>query len=622
MDVALRERGVFAFGGFRLDPVRRTLTCRGQEVALTARLFDTLLYIVQNPERLLTRDELESAIWGGRVVDESNLKQAISSLRKALLAAGAAENLIVTVAGRGYRFAVPVSFEPESFAGTECVGLPVSPRAARSRPAWPAAGLGAAALAAAFGLVWHFVGRPAFAPPPHSVAVMAFTNLSGDPAQEYVSDGLSEELIGVLGSVSGLTVAARTSAFSFKGKPATIPQIARALNVAAVLEGSVRKDASRLRIAVRLIDAVSGFALWTRDYDHAALEDPLRVETDIAAAVAAAIRADLPAGAVDKAAAGGTHNDSAFDAYVAGTNALQALDAAHDRAAIAHFSKAIGFDPAYALAYAGLAAAELSLVMLDEAGDATATQRLLVQARADVDRAIALQPGLAEAHRVKANVLETALDLRGAAAEITRARDLASGNARVLTAYAFIQADIGHDEEAIAAAREAVSLDPLSAGTFRKLGNVYWYTGHYTEAIATLRHADSIDPHPSPTKNLALAEAYLANGQPEAALPLCEPIDFWDAHVCLAIAYHALGRTAEAERQLQLVHNAMGDGGAFMYAQIHAQWGEPQAALHWLDVAYRLHDSGLDELRSSPYLAPIRGTAGFKDIERRLDFPS
>jgi tetratricopeptide (TPR) repeat protein len=211
--------------------------------------------------------------------------------------------------------------------------------------------------------------------------------------------------------------------------------------------------------------------------------------------------------------------------------------------------------------------------------------------------------------------------MRGAAAEMARAHDLAPGNTVILEDYGALLAAIGHADAAIAAGREAVSLDPLGARTFRRLGNIYWSTRHYAEAIVTLQRADAMDTHPSPIKRLALAEAYLANGQPEQALPLCEPIEVWDAHVCLAIAYHALGRSTDAERQLQLVHKELGDDGAFMYAQIHAQWGEPEAALRWLEVAYRLHDSGLNELRSSPYLAPIRDTGGFKDIERRLDFP-
>jgi len=297
------------------------------------------------------------------------------------------------------------------------------------------------------------------------------------------------------------------------------------------------------------------------------------------------------------------------------------LDIQHDRAAIADFRKAIGLDPTYALPYAGLAAAEVSQFMFADAGEAANLQLLLARAREDADRAIALQPGLAEAHREKARVLEAALDMRGAAAEMARAHDLAPGNTVILEDYGALLAAIGHADAAIAAGREAVSLDPLGARTFRRLGNIYWSTRHYAEAIVTLQLADAMDTHPSPIKRLALAEAYLANGQPEQALPLCEPIEVWDAHVCLAIAYHALGRSTDAERQLQLVHKELGDDGAFMYAQIHAQWGEPEAALHWLEVAYRLHDSGLNELRSSPYLAPIRDTGGFKDIERRLDFP-
>ncbi len=284
MDIATGDKGVFGFGPFVLDSVRRRLTLDGEVVKLPPTQFDTLLYLVQNPGRVVEKDELLAAVWGGRIIEEGNLSQAIYLLRRALARGEGEEGYIITAPGRGYRFSadvhevhriLPHSASPstaqapvidasaEGFAASRADAHPSAPR--RRRIAALAIVGFLMGMAAVSTVVWR--GAPeapapvqreaAFDPPPHSVAVLAFTNLSGDPAQEYFSDGLSEELIDGLGRIEGLRVPARQSSFSFKGKSATVGEIARRLNVGAVLEGSVRRDGKRLRVTAQLIEYVA-----------------------------------------------------------------------------------------------------------------------------------------------------------------------------------------------------------------------------------------------------------------------------------------------------------------------------------------------------------------------------
>src|SRR5579862_3191336 len=246
---------------------------------------------------------------------------------------------------------------PQPAGATIARPAPVSARRSRLNPGWLAV-VGLAALAA-FGaylfIAKPWVGKPApqvFAPPPHSIAVLPFVNMSGDKDQEYFSDGLTEELLNSLAQINELQVADRTSAFSFKGKDNDIGVIGRKLNVGAVLEGSVRRSAHTIRITAQLINAVTGYHLWSHTYDRD-LGDVLKLETEIATSVASALKVSLLGDEATKIELGGTRNPAAFDAYLRGRKIHLAKHEAKDyQAAIAAYTEAIGLDPNYALAFA------------------------------------------------------------------------------------------------------------------------------------------------------------------------------------------------------------------------------------------------------------------------------
>ena len=459
----------------------------------------------------------------------------------------------------------------------------------------------------------------AFAPPPHSIAVLPFVNMSGDKEQEYLSDGLAEELLNSIAEIHELQVAARTSAFSFKGTNTDIATIARKLNVGAVLEGSVRRSGNTVRITTQLIDAVTGFHLWSHTYDRD-LGDVLKLETEIAGAVASALKVSLLGEEAAKIELGGTRNPAAFDAYLRGRKAYLAAHGNTDRqAAIAAYTEAIGLDPNYALAYANR-----SIVLSEYAGETSGpdARGSFDKAQADALKAIALAPDLAEGHTALAFYFEIGtLDFTRANEEYERALALAPGNARVLQLYGHFAFIIGRTEAGLAALRRAVVLDPLNRDSHRFLGRVLYFGRQNEEAIGVLRDALALDPE-DPESFAFRGITYYALSDLERARASCESKpDDWRNQWCLAITYNKLGRHADAEAELAKIKAALGDAAAYQYATIYAQWGNVPKALEWLDTALRLRDPGLELLKTDPIMDPLRREPRFQAVMRELKFP-
>jgi serine/threonine-protein kinase len=659
MDGPARSVGAYAFDRFQLDPVGRTLTCEGAPVRLAARLFDTLLYLVEHHGRLVERDELLRAVWPARTVDATSLGMAISSLRAALKPHGAAENLIVTAPGRGYRFGARVTIVPmqdrpasaadmallpaaerppfvggaaeqPSFVGSAAERPPLVGGAAERPPSPPRQRwLWIGGIAACVALAAVLNGRMPRAPfgggqvvpPPHSIAVLPFDNMSGDARETYFADGLSEELIDALGRVGALRVAARVSSFSFRGKSTTVADIGRQLHVGTLLEGSLRRDGGRVRVTVQLIDAVSGFQMWSRSYDRDQ-GDVLMLEGQIAGAVIASLKVVLLGDAASRLTPGGTINGRALDAYLAGLANVSEADLAADQNAIDSFTVAIRLDPNFALAFAGRARALCYLATNGTSSDPGAARRKLDAALQDAERSVALAPDLGEAHAALGFVLKSRLEnLARAGAEYARAVELSPGDASISMRYALFQVALGHKQEAVDAAEHAAALDPLTPGTYRLLARVLTFAGRYEDARAALRRAQNLQP-PDPAQDRQyLAFVDMWQGDTAQALHTCggerDPRD----DICLAWAYHRLGRLADAQAALRRVQAAVGDNAAFIYALLYSQWGEQDEALHWLQTAYRNADPGLVELKVVPFPEALRQTSIYQDIEHRLGFP-
>ena len=465
------------------------------------------------------------------------------------------------------------------------------------------------------------VASAAFAPPPHSVAVLPFVNMSGDKEQEYFSDGLTEELLNSLAEIDELQVAARTSAFSFKGQSTDIGLIARKLNVGAILEGSVRRSGNTVRVTAQLINAVTGFHLWSKSYDRD-LGDVLKLQTEIATAVAGALKVTLLGDIAQKIELGGTRNAAAFDAYLRASKAFQSR---HDSAtdvppAIAGYTEAIRLDPKFALAFAGRSLA--LAIYTAEVATGAAVREGYEKAESDARQALALAPELAEAHTALAIVFEQGtLDFARASEEYERAVALAPGNAQVLRVSSVFAVYMGHFDAGIAAARRAVVLDPLDRSSHSQLARALYYTRRYGEAATA--HAEAISLNPD--FKAAYAErgfAFYRLGDLESARASCETKrDYWASQWCLAVVYEKLGRHADAEAELKKLQAASGDAAAYQYATICAQSGDRQKALGWLDTAMRLRDPGLELMKTDPLLDPLRKEPRFQAVMRELKFP-
>jgi TolB-like protein len=458
-----------------------------------------------------------------------------------------------------------------------------------------------------------------FAPPPHSIAVLPFVNMSGDPKQEYFSEGLTEELLNSLSRINELQVAARTSSFSFQGEHPDIATVAHKLNVGAVLEGSVRRSAHTIRVTAQLINAVSGFHLWSQTYDRD-LGDVLKLQTEIATTVASSLRVALLEGTGRRIELGGTSDPAAFDAYLRGLKIARTADsAAETRAALAAYTDAVQHDPDFATAFAERSVELTNFADFDahgaEAGEA------YDRALADARTAVRLAPDLALGHYVLGVARENFLQIPEASEEFERAAELAPGSARIQAAYSRHSAQLRHTAAALSAGRRAIALDPLNFHVHRTVGIALLLSRRYSDALAAFETAISLQPDYL-RNHVLLGAARYELGDLQGSRAACEvAAATLGGKVCLAKTYQKLGRRADAEAELQALRASSGDEGALDYAAIYAQWGEVAKALEWLETAWRLRDSSLAELKAEPDLDPLRNEPRFQAIERELKFP-
>jgi TolB-like protein/DNA-binding winged helix-turn-helix (wHTH) protein/Flp pilus assembly protein TadD len=650
------------FDGWVLDPESGDLEHAGTRIRLQEQPVQVLRELIAHAGSVVTREQLIALLWPKGVVDfDTGLNTVIRKLRSALGDTSETPRYIETLPRRGYRFIAVLDPGPEAPSAVSPTA-PVS-TASRVSPA-PAATttppvrrlrLQALALIAALAVAALLTGayalwrarsgasvtsvsveapsRPglpakvaptsagAFSPPPHSIGVLPFVNISGDKEQEYFSDGLTEELLNSLSHVDGLQVAARTSSFSFREHP-DIADVAHKLNVATVLEGSVRRSGYTMRITAQLNNAVTGFHLWSQTYDRD-VSDVLKLQTEIANAVANALKVTLLGDVAAKIELGGTRNPDAFDAYLrASKHAAAVVEYAEDwQPALEAYSEAIRLDPDYALAFAGR-----SLAFTAYGGNAaygiTAIRASFDKAEADARRALALAPDLAEAHLALAQVLETGmLDFVQAMREFDRALALGPDNARALSDYGRFMVFMGHADKGIAASRRALVLDPLNPMIHRRLGDALYFGRHFADALGSYRNSIALQPA-APGGNAKVGLADYSLGSLESARSSCEIApSHWLNQECLALVYDRLGRRADAEAVLAKMKAANGDDAAYNYAEVYAQWGNATSALQWLDRAVRLRDSGLPALKVDPLLDPLHKEPRYQAIVRALRFP-
>jgi TolB-like protein len=464
---------------------------------------------------------------------------------------------------------------------------------------------------------------PVFSPPAHSVAVLPFVNMSGDPKEDYFSDGVSEELLNALSRLNDLQVVARTSSFSFKGQNVNVATIAHELNVGAILEGSVRRSGNTVRITAQLINTVTGFHLWSETYDRP-FTDILKVQTEVATAVARQLEIKLTDDEPSRLEVGGTRNSAAYDAYLRALREFEENDdeRGSNRATLEALDQAVALDPNYAAAYVMRSTEQLDLWLV---ANPDMAKDLGERALASAERAVALAPDFGDAHaalgRIRRNI---SLDFTGAGAEYDRALALAPGSWEVQFGAAVQSALVGHFEPALVGAQRATSLDPRAWRSYYVQGETLFWARQYGEAIAALQRGQVLKPG-APDLNDLLSTVLFVSGRTEPARQLCEapatPMHEDARHWCLTLVYHALGRQADAEHELEALEKMVGDAGAFNYAETNAQWGNAPTALQWLAKVEQLRVSGLQFLKVDPLLDPIRNEPQFKALVVRMKFP-
>ncbi|MCC6947691.1 MAG: winged helix-turn-helix domain-containing protein [Bradyrhizobiaceae bacterium] len=455
---------IYSFEDFSLDEDRRELRCGSELIAVEPQVFDLLHYLIRNRERVVSKDDLIATVWNGRIVSESTLTSRITAARHAIGDSGEEQRLIRTVARKGVRF-----------IGEVREGASVPPVATAEAPV----------------VVTHGSLAPRLPEKP-SIAVLPFTNMSGDPEQEYFSDGITEDIINALSRLRWFFVIARNSTFVYKGQPADVRQVGRDLGVRYVLEGSVRKSGQRVRITSQLLDATTSNQIWSERYDRE-LTDIFALQDEITASVTSAIEPKLLAAEGLRSEARSTEDLDAWDMVARAVSLFWKLTAADSANAIVILRQAVERHPDYAPAHSMLAFALLASGYVGWIPPGTERDFAARLAR----RAAELDDSDPWAHMALGYFEFTGRHTDEAVRHFKAALDLNPNFAAAEGSIGFALALDGRSEEAIVHFDQAIRMsprDPFNSFFFVGIAAAHYLAGHYTEAIKWARQAVQLRP--------------------------------------------------------------------------------------------------------------------------------
>ena len=603
--------------------------------------------LLEHPGEVVTREELRSRVWPNESFGDFDqaLNIAIGKLRSALEDSAENPRFIETLPKRGYRFIADVSVldadarpkMPGSVAGDlpgsqekktepghmlQGAGLAVVPK----RRLW-LTGRGIVALACVLSLsilsVWLFRSRGNAPAGIRSLAVLPLENLSGDASQSYFADGMTDELITDLAQISALRVISRTSVMAYKGARKPLPQIARELNVDAVVEGTVLRSGDQVRITAQLIEASNDKHLWSQSYEGE-LRDTLALQSRVASAIADQIRINLTPR--EQAALRNVKvvNPEAYESYLKGRYFWNKRTADGLKAALAYFKQAIEEDPNYAKAYSGLA--DTYALLGDWQYAVMTPKEAFPEAKAAAIKALELDNTLGEAHNSLAFVLDGFdWDLDAGGKEFQRAIELNPGYATAHHWYAWHLALLGRFDEAITEMRKAENLDPLSLIINADLAELLGLAHSYDDSIRQSLKTIEMDPSFALAHN-QIAQAYLQKHMyAEAVAELQRAVELSrDSPTCianLARAYVASGKREEAVKLLNALkkRSTTGYSSASEIAMIYASLGDTDQAMNWLEKGFEERFNPGVLLR--PGFDPLRSDPRFQDLLRRIGLP-
>ncbi|HEV3148387.1 MAG TPA: tetratricopeptide repeat protein [Chthoniobacterales bacterium] len=510
---------------------------------------------------------------------------------------------------------------PEGIKRTEDVDLPAGSDS--KKRTW----IYIAVIGAAFSIGLFFIGRytarnssssaSSSEFPAKSIAVLPLLNESGDPKDEYFSDGLSEELISALAQIKNLKVIGRSSSFRFKDRKEETKTIGEKLGVTTLLEGTVRKQGERVRIVAELVNAADGIELWTRTFDRE-LKDIFAVQQEIAAAVASSLKVTLLGSDERSSTKPATGNTEAHNAYLLGHYHRQRGNLEDYRKAVGYFDEAIRLDPDYALAYAERS--EAFTLIGDFSGHGKTEWP---KARNDAEKAVAIAPALAEAHAALGWVrFFVEWKFAEGLSELRRAKELSPANPTANDLLARVTVYLGELDEAEKQARQAVELDPLAFAAQHNLARALWFEGKLDEADAIARKAAESQPAAAASHRWQVLVA-LQRGDGEMALreAQLEP-DPGYRRFELALAQHVRGDRAAADAALSdLIANGR-DQLAYQIGEVYAVRGEKEKAFEWLQISFDTHDTGTLGLLGDPLLRGLRDDPRYKALVAKMNFPT
>jgi TolB-like protein/DNA-binding winged helix-turn-helix (wHTH) protein/Tfp pilus assembly protein PilF len=633
---------VFHFGDFTLDQSRYRLQ-RGERILrLERQPMELLFLLVDKRGELVTRDEVAHRLWGNTVfveIDQS-INTAIRKVRIALHDDPETPRFVETVIGKGYRFAAPVVVNGEGTLSAKATlpGTPQPPQTGQSEAIAATATqrmhrrLPVLMLLASIGAVIAILAsgwiaarhvrntRSSAHPGIKSLVVLPLKNLSGDPGQEYLADGMTEALVSRLSSIHDLRVISRTSSMRLKNSNLSVPEIANALQVDVVVEGSVIREGNRIRVTAQLIRGTTDEHFWSETYDRE-LPDVLALQSDVAQAIARKVEVTVTGKEEQRLTASHTVLPEAYESYLKGLSLLNYSNTQADiKKSIPYFEEAIRRDPAFAPAYVGLADAHADLEMVVVGGDPHRERPKVASA---VRKALELDPNLAEAHVLLAGIAQEQWHWAEAETEYRRALELNPNNSDGYAGLAHWLLCQGRTDEALASAERARELDRLGS----KTSDVAWIlfqSRHYDQAIRELRSSLAVRPNGA-DRLWVLGFTLVINGQAREAIPLLERAaalahrssGFIDV---LGAAYARAGRRSDALRILAELKRRKRHGyvAAASFVIVYLGLGENEQAFAWLEEAYKERSNMLQFVKVHPLFDPLRGDPRFIDLLHRV----
>ncbi|MEA3176609.1 MAG: hypothetical protein QOI59_132 [Gammaproteobacteria bacterium] len=611
-----RTREFWRIGDWQVSPDVGEINRDGRSLKLDPREMRLLIFLAERPGQVVGIPELLEGVWGNAVVTPHSVYEAIAALRHSLGDPSGEPTYIATLPRRGYRLIASVehcpSVEPNRTVDTAVTDIEVT---ATRRPGRMRIVLSAVAVALGLIVTGVWLIRPSLPPrTDKSIAVLPFLDLSEKKDQEYFADGLAEELLEVLFSVPGLRVIGRTSSFQFKNKNEDVRDIGAKLGAGYIVEGSVRRAGSRVRVAVQLIRASDGAHQWSGTYDRN-VEDTLQLESELAASLGRALQISVESGVAPNPIR--TNSAEANDHYLQGLHALDTYTRAGMEAAVNQFQAAIALDPQFAAAYVSLGMAHYVQAAFGFSPPDTG----FPQVRQDALKALKLNSRSAVAHALLARVatLHT-WDWAEAKHESDTALALGPQSSFALYAAADLASVLGDVKRSEQLFRAALVSDPLDPETHFMLSLVLMQAGRLDEAEAETRRCLAIAPDYA-FAHFELAGVLIEKGHDGGVAECLRETPEGGQKLCLAEAYYASGHQKESDTFLEEAIRTHADDQAFLIATAFAYRGQPDQAFAWLERAYAQRDPVLEYIKASTEFAKLKDDRRYAALLEKMHLP-